>query len=141
MLDVNLVRFEESVHGTRGKLYIGEEFFCYSMEPPWQDNLPNLSCIPEGSYECNWHQSPRYGWVYLVTDVSERAHILIHSGNYGGDTEQDFKTHTKGCILLGRRLGILSEQRVVLVSRPTVRRFNDFMCGNCFLLNISNTYL
>ena len=137
MFEVNLIRFEESNHGTRGRLYFCDVFFCYCMEPPWRDNLPNLSCIPEGSYQCIWHQSPRYGWTYRLVNVSERSHVLIHSGNYGGDTEQGFKTHTKGCILLGRRLGILSRQRSVLISRPVVRLFNESMNKEDFILNIS----
>lgn len=140
MVDVVLSRFEESFHGTRGKLFVNNEFFCYSIEPPWRGNMPNRSCIPEGKYKCIWHKSPRYNWVYLLVDVKDRSHILIHSGNYGGDTEQGFRTHTKGCILLGRKLGILGHQRAVLISRPTVRRFNDFMHENNFLLTIRNDY-
>jgi uncharacterized protein DUF5675 len=138
MLEINLIRFEESDHGARGKFYLDDDFFCYSMEPPWRDNLPNHSCIPEGSYRCIWHQSPRYGWVYLLTNVLDRAQILIHSGNYGGDAIQGFKTHTKGCILLGRRLGVLSNQRVVLASRPIIRIFNDLMDKKEFILSISH---
>lgn len=133
---VTIARFEDTGHGSRGRAYINNRFFCYCIEPPWRDNLPNHSCIPIGSYHCVWHQSSRYGWVYLITDVPDRAHVLIHPGNYGGDTELGYKTHTKGCVLLGSRLGVLSGQRSVLVSRPTVRRFFDLMGERDFILSI-----
>lgn len=90
-----------------------EGFSCVTMEPPWRDNVANESCIPRGEYLCVWHKSPRYGWVYAVTGVPDRTHILIHPGNIA--------QHTLGCILPGRRFGELSGQPAVLVSRGATR--------------------
>lgn len=139
LANVILKRIISTDQGTVG-FFIAPDFSCYSMEPPWRDNQPNRSCIPPGVYHCIWHRSPRYGWVYLVTDVSGRSHILTHSGNLGGDELMGYWTHTNGCILLGAKLGRLptgaGKQRAVLTSRPTVRRFFESMNQQPFSLEV-----
>ncbi len=126
--------------GSFGRVLIDHEHYCYSAEPPWKNNQPNHSCIPPGEYRCTWHRSPRYGWVYLVTDVEQRAWILIHPGNVAGDRTKGYATHSYGCILLGRKLGFLNYnkqmQRAVLISRPTVRKFFEEMGQKDFQLII-----
>ena len=134
MNSVTLRRIDSTDHGTFGILLHKGEFAGFSLEPPWRGNMPNRSCIPVGWYDCMWHKSPRYGWTYMVTGVKGRSHILIHSGNLGGDAEYGFKTHTKGCILLGKRQGYLGGQRAVLVSRPMVRKFLERMDKEPFVL-------
>ncbi len=138
-INVILKRLESSDHGTIGVLAAGD-FSCYTMEPPWHDNLPNRSCIPPGEYHCVWHRSPRYGWVYLVGDVEGRSHILIHQGNVGGDREKGLHTHTLGCILLGEKRGQLivkgNRQKAVLVSRSTCRRFFEHLEQKPFKLEV-----
>lgn len=136
MKTVSIIRINTSDHGTVGMLLVDDQFFAYTMEPPWRDNASNLSCIAPGTYLCVWHYSPRYGWVYLVTGVDGRSYILIHPGNYGGDITKGLKTHTNGCVLLGTRRGRLSGQRAVLASRMAVRRFFSFMNRETFQLNV-----
>ncbi len=136
MQTVLLQRFESSDHGTLGRVFIDSLLFCWSLEPPDRDNQTNRSCIPVGRYRCVWHKSPKYGWVYRVTGVPGRGHILIHPGNLGGDVLKGYLTHTKGCLLLGRRGGWLNNQRAVLVSRPTVRKFFQKMGKHDFMLEI-----
>lgn len=136
---VELIRFRQSDHGSFGVLLIDGVFFCYTIEPPQRNNLPNFSCIPAGEYKVVWHRSPRYGWVYMVTQVDGRAFVLTHPGNYGGDIKKGFKTHTQGCILLGSRLGVLGSQRAVLNSRPTVHRFFSKMNKQPFNLIIKES--
>ena len=113
--------------GTLGKLE-AEGFSCVTMEPPWVDNLPNVSCIPVGEYPCRWHKSPRYGWVYAVLEVPGRTNILIHPGNVS--------THTRGCVLLGKRFGELAGKPAVLVSRATVRRHARHLETKPFTLEV-----
>ena len=136
---VTLVRTMSSDHGMVGRLH-HRGWCCHTMEPPWRDNQPRRSCIPWGAYPCRWHRSPRYGWVYLVTEVPGRSHILIHPGNVGGDREAGYHTHTLGCLLLGHRAGHLvvrgRRQRAVLASRPTVREFFRRMHERPFTLEI-----
>ena len=53
----------------------------------------------------------------------------MHAGNFAGAVKKGFKTNVQGCVLLGRRFGLIQGQRAVLVSRATVRRFNNLMAG------------
>ena len=77
---------------TFGTLYIDGEYFGYTLEPPWQNNKKNVSCIPSGTYKIIPAKHKNYV-AYEVLDVSERKHIKIHIGNWISDTT--------GCILLG----------------------------------------
>jgi len=130
-VDARLTRIDSSEQGTVGELVAGD-FRCFTMEPPWKDNRPNLSSIPDGVYPCIWHRSPRYGWGYAVTKVPGRSAILIHAGN--------IVQNTRGCILPGARIGRLpgraAAQLAVLISRPTVRRFADHQKRQPFQLEI-----
>ena len=68
-----------------------------TLELPWLDNKRNISCIPEGEYECVRYKSAKRGIVYKVLSVEDRSDILIHIGNYAAGKRVD----TKGCILPG----------------------------------------
>jgi hypothetical protein len=126
-VNATLTRVATSAMGTLGELEL-EGFSCKTMEPPWLDNRPNASCIPDGEYPCAWHKSPRYGWVYAVLEVPDRSFILIHPGN--------LVTHTKGCVLPGSRVGILGGMPAVLVSRATTRRLFDVLGKQPFTLEV-----
>ena len=97
-----LIRDESTDHGTRGVLTAGA-LTLHLMEPPDRDTRPNRSSIPTGLYEVHPHRSPRFGRVLAVADVPGRSHILIHSGNVGGDVELGLHSHTLGCLLPGFR--------------------------------------
>ncbi len=144
MLNVTLERISTSDHGSVGVVFINGKFFCYSMERPERYNNRNISCIPEGTYTVKWCKSPRYGWCYQVTDVKGRSYILIHPGNYGGDTLLGFRSDTNGCLIFGKRRGTLTynnkSQIAVLVSRPTIRKFNKIMQKKPFKLTITRGY-
>lgn len=83
-------------HGTFGVM-IDQDVtpypFCVTLELPWKDNKPEVSCIPKGEYRIQRVQSPKFGNVFQVMNVPNRFHILIHKGN--------FTTDALGCILLG----------------------------------------
>jgi len=135
MINVNLFRIEQSVQGTVGILSTND-FWCYTLEPNWYNNIRQHSCIPKGSYNVKIRISPKYGKIYWVTKVNGRSWILIHSGNYGGDSRKGYKTHTMGCILLGKKKGLLGGQRAVLNSRLTINRFYRLMSDEKFKLNV-----
>lgn len=69
------------------------ELVCYTLENPWKDNKPNVSCIPEGSYDVKPYTSGKFPATVEVKRVFQRTHILFHAGNTTKDT--------KGCILVG----------------------------------------
>jgi len=111
-------------------------FNCKTLELPWRDNKSNISCIPSGAYHTQIRLSPKYGEIYWVTTVPGRGWILIHSGNFAGDEHFGFRTHVKGCILLGKKFGHLDDQLAVLNSRITVRKFMNTIGRKSFTLNI-----
>jgi hypothetical protein len=137
MKTVFLVRTITSDQGTEGFLIEPESgFSCKTLELPWRENKRSISCIPSGEYIVKIRQSPRYGRIYWVTNVPERSWILIHSGNVAGDVEKGFRTHVQGCILLGKKHGILYNQRAVLNSRIIVKSFMRTMNYEPFKLYI-----
>lgn len=136
MSTVDLIRVGSSTHGTRGVLLFDGEPLVVTIEPPWRDNLPNISCIPAGEYECLWHHSPTFGWCYEVQDVPGRSAILIHAGNVGGDRNLGLKTNTYGCILPGTRFGTLWGQRAVLASRTALTKLHNRLQQQPFTLRI-----
>lgn len=64
-----------------------------TLEPPWRDNLPNVSRIPDGLYRVTRRESTKYGAHLHLLEVPGRSFILIHAGNFADDTS--------GCILIG----------------------------------------
>ena len=135
MKEVYLFRTVTSDQGTEGVLAT-DGFFSKTLELPWRENKRSISCIPSGEYIVRIRQSPKYGSVYWVTDVPNRTWILIHAGNFAGDTKKGFKTHVNGCILLGNKHGFLGNQRAVLSSRITVRKFRNVMRDKTFKLTV-----
>ena len=84
----------------------------YTLEEPWKNNAPNVSCIPAGKYICRPHTGARFKGVWQVMDVPGRSAILIHAGNTTDDIE--------GCILVGLSHGRLNRKPAVLESRPAI---------------------
>ena len=112
MIDVELKRFAYHPEGTLGVIDLAGDRF-YTIERPWLDNAPNISCIPEGSYLTGWRDSPRFGETWHVKDVEDRTWILIHAANYPKDVQ--------GCIGLGT--GLMADRVAVSNSRKAVAHF------------------
>lgn len=94
MKKLTLTRFEDDGVQTRGALIIEGTAKVYTtLELAWKNNAKRISCIPTGTYEIEPRWSSKYGHHYKVNNVKERSAILIHRGNYFGDTA--------GCILVG----------------------------------------
>ena len=76
-------------------------FECETVERPWANNAPYISCIPEGTYETDIRQFYRGGYeTWELLKVPNRTHILIHKGNVATDVQ--------GCIAVGRRRAVLN---------------------------------
>ena len=125
-MKITLQRLSSTDQGTRGLLLM-DGFWCHTLELPWRDNRPNVSCIPPGEYPLRKVRARRaIGGrrdLYLVEDVPGRSGILLHAGNLAGDPAMGYRRHSWGCPLLGRHAGVLDGQRAVLASRPAVRDF------------------
>lgn len=94
MLKIN--RFANFTDRTIGRAYYGDHEY-WTIERPWLDNAPNISCIPVGDYTMVRVNSPKFGPdTWEVADVPGRTHVLFHVANWAKDLQ--------GCIGLGRGL-------------------------------------
>lgn len=139
---VILSRTSTGDEGTTGSLGAvddeGGEFSCLTLELPWRDNAPSISCIPAGEYECRftWSNGLKR-WCYILADVPGRSGVRIHSGNYGGDKAKGLRSHIQGCILLGGYFARNKDGQLgIFDSISTVREFQDFMGEQPFTLRI-----
>lgn len=138
-MTVYLFRVRTSAQGTLG-FWLAPGFSARTIELPWRDNRANVSCIPPGEYRAICRYSRKFRHHYLIQDVPDRGWILTHSGIWAGDAEQGYKTHSHGCIIMGKYHGKYKGQNAVLISRATLRAFINFMDRKPFRLNILNSY-
>lgn len=90
---MKLVRVSKCLTATYGVLIQGDIPFAVTLERPWLDNQPEVSCIPAGQYDCRKVQSPKFGETFEVMNVPGRSAILFHKGNIADQS--------RGCILIG----------------------------------------
>lgn len=77
-----------------GKLYLGNMFFCHTLEPQKGSLGASKGCIPSGIYRVSNSWSPKFKkMLLLLQDVPGFEGIRIHAGNTPLDTS--------GCILVG----------------------------------------
>jgi hypothetical protein len=108
-----LVREASSDNGTLGEIFNPDgSHLCYTCELPWQNNSPDVSCIPLSTYTCIPHDSAAHPNVWELQNVPGRSAILIHNGN----TEHD----SLGCIVVGSQQGTLGGLPAVLNSNNTL---------------------
>lgn len=138
MNKITLVRIKTSDEGTLGKIeFQGHVFF--TLELPWRNNLPDFSCIPSGSYRCDFTYSNRFKKrLYLVGPVDGRTGIRIHSANLAGDSTKGFVKQLNGCIALGKTQGEIKEQDAILRSKEAVEEFHELLKGESFILEIKD---
>lgn len=140
MEKITLERLETSDQGTFGRMMINDELF-YTGELPWRNNQNNISCIPAGIYVCKWTMSAHFKReMYLLENVKGRAGIRIHSANFMGDKSLRFRCQLNGCIAIGERLAEMAGQKALIVSSPAVRRFEELMNYEPFVLEIVNGF-
>ncbi len=128
MQKVKLKREIISNKAVLGSLELEGKEIAKTLENPWLNNEPYISCIPVGEYIVKTYSSNKYPNVWELQDVEGRSYILIHSGN--------IEEHTQGCILVGRKWGFLGENIAVLDSRNTLEKLRSILDDE-FLLNIT----
>lgn len=129
MLTVELER-SYLPHCVIGELHIPNQHSFYTIERPWRNNEPNVSCIPEGLYECRPFSGNRFKNVWQLMNVTNRTYILIHAGNWAKDVE--------GCIAVGMTLS--STDYMVLNSNDAIDELRDLLPDN-FLIRITTKRL
>ena len=141
MKRLKIVRVKSDNEGTLGTLFFEGNKICMIGEPPWRKNIANKSCIPTGTYTVNYlpkSASGKYRDVYHLQNVPNRSGVLIHCGNFMGNSDLGFKTHSLACLLPGLRAGRLQGQRAVLASRSALKKIHSIVKRKTFLLEIKN---
>ena len=136
--DVILTRQPSTPQGTLGSFVIQNDAKTtfVSGELPYNNDLPDISCVNPGKCLCQYLFSPHFNKkVYHVID-DDRVAVEIHSGNFMGSVSQGFKSDVLGCILLGTESGTLNNQLAVLNSREAITQFEAIMNGQDFNLTI-----
>lgn len=109
---------------TIGKFYFPDGEYVYSLERPWKDNKPNISCIPEGEYVVDRDTTGRHQW-YSVRNVEGRTFIEIHIANRVSELQ--------GCIALGLEI---TDRGTLLHSRKALEKLLNFHGDDSFILQI-----
>lgn len=139
MKQINIFRYQTDDQGTRGTI-TASGFFCHTLELPWRENQSNISCIPEGEYECLYVKlRRRIGGrkeLYWLKHVEDRTGVLIHAGVFAGDKSKGFKSNVLGCIQLGHTIGNFKGQKAIFNSRKCVNDFIGYMNKEPFKLII-----
>lgn len=93
-------------------------FRCFTLERPWKNNLPEVSCIPKGEYRATLNSTSKFGFpVWQLQDVQGRSAIEIHPANLVSQLE--------GCIALGYSIHHFTKPDEDL--EDSREAFNDFM--------------
>lgn len=94
-MKMTLKRIFKGNQYTIGKLYIGGEYFCDTLEDAVRpEKIKNETAIPAGTYDVILNMSNRFKKILpLLLKVPNYEGVRIHSGN----TKED----TSGCILVG----------------------------------------
>ena len=138
-MNIQIIRFKESEQGTQGLLLINDCLFCYTLEMPWHNNEPFISCIPSGKYKCIPHKFKGRTKCFKLLNVPNRTNILIHPGNVAGDITKGYQSDVRGCIVIGRKWGKLDNQIAVLQSRWMMKQLVQETRWNEFELTIKVT--
>lgn len=94
-MELRVERTDFSETSTIGKLYVDDQFECYTLEDKVRlVKIKGKTAIPAGRYEVIINFSQRFGRMLpLFLNVPNFEGVQIHPGNTAADTE--------GCILVG----------------------------------------
>lgn len=99
---LTLVRFAYAPFGTYGRLMVPDcDTVFWTVGPPWLANMPEKSCIPEGTYgvvkDLFVKDAGSEGYdAFRICGVPGRSRIFIHIANW--------PRQLKGCIGIGLRV-------------------------------------
>lgn len=147
-----VVKLQSHVSAQDGTFSEGETdtgFKFVTVEKPWKDNLPNVSCVPRPArYVCRWSWSEKHKRnLYHLIDVPERSGCEIHAANV--------HFQLQGCIAPGARFVSFNKDSIskgmppvkasgVLASAATLDAFHAAMKNavtgeqDPFILEIEN---
>lgn len=127
---VRLIRekgWETQTDGVKGRLVFPSGYEIMTLERPWVDNKPEISCIPADMYEVKYRDSDltkrltsgKHTKTFQIVDVEGRTNIMIHIGN--------FIKNSLGCVLVGMSHGRASGEDTVWSSAKAFEIFIEKM--------------
>ena len=93
---LKIIRQHSDANCVSGQVSLNGKIIGYTLERPWQGNLPLISSIPVGTYSAFVRTETKDKWRIELRDVPNRGNIQLHVGNFVADS--------LGCILIGRNL-------------------------------------
>lgn len=95
-------------NGTNGQIECQGKVICNTIELPWKNNEPRVSCIPEGKYLLEKRYSKKFKWHIEIMQVKNRGAILFHPAN-------NALKELNGCVapvtkISGAGLGLMSRK-------------------------------
>jgi hypothetical protein len=101
--------------GTWGRLYL-PGFSCVTVERPWLNNEPFISCIPAGVYPVRWSKFWNGGYDTLqICDVPGRSEIKVHKARWPEDVE--------GCVGVGTTIAVYLERLGIIGQTEALNGF------------------
>lgn len=126
--ELTLLRYLDDGNTSLGLLYLGKQFFCYTLEDTHRDEkVPAGTRIPEGRYPLSFNPTltdltkkyrSRFSWFDYHIEINNIPNydlVYLHIGN----SHQD----TRGCILLADGVNTGSSEKMVTHSQRAFERF------------------
>ncbi len=132
-LTIRLMRYADDGKTTLGLVYIGDHFYCYSLEDTFQvQKVAGQTRIPAGNYNISFREeeSPltkKYRDKYKdwftfhlqLQNVPGFEHIYIHSGGTSEDTA--------GCLLVSDSFNVSDKAKFLTNSRATFKKLYNYL--------------
>lgn len=94
MPNLTIRRDDQNAERTYGVLYGPESFTCQTLELPWLDDRPDISCAKAMVYSLDLTYSPHFGFaLFELTGDTARSGERVHSAN--------IPAQLLGCVALG----------------------------------------
>ncbi len=135
-MELLLRRLKNTEERVQGELFLGERFFCYTVEDTVRTGpkVKGATAIPPGRYQILLTFSNRFKKVLpLLLKVPQFEGVRMHSGN----TEKD----TEGCILVGKHLtpfGVRDSRITMNLLMEELERMRS--CGEPMWITIENSF-
>lgn len=94
-------------------------FSCKTLELAWNNNTPQISCVPSGIYPIVLEYSPSFKMdLWELKEVPNRSEVKIHSANYN--------SQLLGCVGLGKEHTDINNDgfRDIISSKDTLGKFH-----------------
>lgn len=117
---------------TIGRMNVGDGVV-YTLELPWKDNKPGISCIPPGIYPVHRYASMEKGLVLRLEGVADRDAIEMYAGNIAADTH--------GGIIVGLTVMLMNEDASLQRSRAALSQLLPwFTQGEAHTLEVRTSF-